>query len=266
MSARLVFLKLGGSLITVKDRPHTPRLEVLERLASEIAEAVSEDSELRILLGHGSGSFGHFPASRYHTRQGVHSPVEWQGFVEVWREAAGLKDLVMTALAGANLPAVALSPSGAVTASDGSIITWNLRPIQSALANKLLPVIHGDVVFDEARGGTILSTEDQFTYLAPQLHPASLLLAGIEPGVWRDYPLNTSLVDEITPATLAGTEAGLKGSAATDVTGGMLDKVSQLVALTGRLKGLNACIFSGEVHGNVRRALLGEDLGTVIHA
>ena len=34
-----VFLKLGGSLITDKTRPHTPRLEVLRRLAGEVAAA-----------------------------------------------------------------------------------------------------------------------------------------------------------------------------------------------------------------------------------
>ncbi len=266
MSAKLVFLKLGGSLITIKDCPHTPRPEVLERLASEIGVALSQDSELRVLLGHGSGSFGHVPANRYHTRQGVHSPAEWQGFAEVWREAAGLNDLMMSALAGAKLPAVAFSPSSAVTATDGAIVTWNLKPIQAALANNLLPVIHGDVVFDEVRGGTILSTEDLFTYLVPQLHPARLLFAGIEPGVWRDYPHNTDLVAEITPGSFADIETRLKGSASTDVTGGMLDKVGQLITATRKVKGLRACIFSGKDAGNVRRALLGDELGTVIHA
>ncbi len=47
MSARLVFLKLGGSLITVKDRPHTPRLDVLERLAQEIAGARAQNQNLQ---------------------------------------------------------------------------------------------------------------------------------------------------------------------------------------------------------------------------
>jgi isopentenyl phosphate kinase len=31
--AALYFLKLGGSLITDKDQPHTPRLDVIRRLA-----------------------------------------------------------------------------------------------------------------------------------------------------------------------------------------------------------------------------------------
>jgi isopentenyl phosphate kinase len=59
MSSKMVFLKLGGSLITVKSQPHTPRLEALERLGQEIAQARLHNPNLQILLGHGSGSFGH---------------------------------------------------------------------------------------------------------------------------------------------------------------------------------------------------------------
>ena len=35
----ILLLKLGGSLITEKARPETPRLEVIARLAREIAAA-----------------------------------------------------------------------------------------------------------------------------------------------------------------------------------------------------------------------------------
>jgi len=83
----LQFLKLGGSLITEKDRPHTARLQVIRRLASEIARARRDDPALRLVLGHGSGSFGHVPAQKYGTRGGVRTPEEWGGFVQVWREA-----------------------------------------------------------------------------------------------------------------------------------------------------------------------------------
>lgn len=266
MSTRLVFLKLGGSLITVKDQPHTPRLEVLERLSIEIATARTQDPELRILLGHGSGSFGHFPANQYHTRQGVSTPEEWLGFVEVWQQAHELNQLVLQALQNAHLPILTLPPSASVTAKDGRVVTWNLAPLVSSLDHGLLPVIFGDVVLDQTRGGTILSTEDLFTYLAPQLCPSMLLLAGIEQGVWQDYPANTRLLAEITPDNFPGIEKGLKGSAAMDVTGGMLDKVQQNLVLVRKVPGLNACIFSGEEPGNVRRSLLGEQLGTLIHS
>jgi isopentenyl phosphate kinase len=266
MNPDLVFLKLGGSLITVKDQPHTLRPEVLERLVNEIAEARSGYPNLQVLLGHGSGSYGHIPARQYHTRDGVISDEEWRGFIEVWRQAAELNHLVMDALAKAGLPAFAFPPSAAVTSRQGKAISWNLEPLQSALQNQLIPVIFGDVVFDRALGGTILSTEDLFVYLVPRLKPDRLLFAGLEPGVWRDFPANQHLLPEIMPASFAQVEAGLMGSAAPDVTGGMLDKVQQVLSMVSAVPGLKATIFSGETPGNVRRSLLGEELGTVLHS
>ncbi len=212
MNRKLIFIKLGGSLITVKDQPHTPRLDVLDRLAQEIAIARNADPGLQILLGHGSGSYGHVPASQFHTRLGVKTPQEWYGFVEVWRQAAELNHLVMDAMGKAGLPALAFPPSAAVTACEGRVVAWNLEPLQGALMNGLMPVVNGDVVFDQALGGTILSTENLFAHLVSRLHPNRLLFAGMEPGVWRDYPANTHLLPEITPSSFLQVEMGLQGS------------------------------------------------------
>jgi isopentenyl phosphate kinase len=184
----LTFLKLGGSLITDKNTPRTARKEVIARLADEIAAAQQADLDLRLVLGHGSGSFGHVPAKNYDTRQGVDSPEGWAGFAEVWYEAATLNHLVMDILHAAGLPGVSFPASGGVTARDGRVAVWNLTPLTAALENGLLPVVYGDVVFDTIRGGTILSTEDIFIHLARQLHSERILLAGIDDGVYADYP------------------------------------------------------------------------------
>ena len=266
MSGRLVFLKLGGSLITVKDQPRTSRPDVLERLASEIAEARSQDPHLRLLLGHGSGSYGHVPASQYNTRQGVSTPADWQGFMDVWRQAAELNHLVMQALTKAGLPALVFPPSATVTARTGKVESWNLKPLHTALSHQLIPMVYGDAVFDTKLGGTILSTEELFSYLATQLKPHQLLFAGLEPGVWADYPSNTTPLAEITPSSFPQIASSLTGSAATDVTGGMLAKVRQVLSLLGEQPGLSAAIFSGETPGNVRQALLGMSPGTLLHA
>ena len=68
--AEVVFLKLGGSLITDKERYQTPRPAVIERAAAEIAAALAARPDLRLLLGHGSGSFGHFEAAKYGVPRG----------------------------------------------------------------------------------------------------------------------------------------------------------------------------------------------------
>ena len=264
--SQLVFLKLGGSLITDKSRPRSARLEVINRLATEIASACAQKPSLRMIVGNGAGSFGHVPAQRYGTRQGVHSPDEWRGFAEVWHEAAALNRIVVEALHSAGLPAVAFPPSACVVARDGQVANWDLAPIRSALHAGLLPVVHGDVIFDTKRGGTILSTEDLFEHLARQLSPGRILLAGLEEGVWADFPACTRLLDEITPESLPQVAPALGGSTATDVTGGMASKVQQSLALAQALPGLEILIFSGEKHAQVEKALLGERVGTLLRA
>jgi len=265
-SQPVIFLKLGGSLITDKNSPHTPRLDVIQRLAGEILTARRENSALRLLLGHGSGSFGHVPARKYGTRQGVRSAQEWQGFVEVWREALMLNRIVVDALGQAGLPAISLPPSASALAHDGQVEAWNLAPLRHALEANLLPVVFGDVAFDSQRGGTILSTEDLFSHLAYQLQPRRILLAGIEAGVWADFPQCTHLVNEITPASWSQHSASISGSIAPDVTGGMASKVSQSLELAEHIPGLEVLIFSGETPGAIEQALKGIKSGTRIWA
>lgn len=260
----LIFLKFGGSLITDKQCPLVPRLEVLERLSGEIAQALRVHPEIRLVLGNGAGSFGHVSAKKYGTRQGVHTPQEWRGFAEVWREAAALNTLVTDALHAAGLPAIAIHPSAAVTAADGKVLSWDLAPIQAALQANLIPVIHGDVIFDTRRGGTILSTEDLFDHLAVHLRPGRILLAGLEQGVWADYPACTTLIPTITSENIQSYLPALGGSNATDVTGGMASKVLQSLELVREILDLRVLIFSGETPGVVERALAGASPGTSI--
>jgi isopentenyl phosphate kinase len=264
-SMQLVFLKLGGSLITDKTRPFTPRLEKLDSLASEIASVLLKNPDLQLVLGHGSGSFGHAAAHRYATRQGVSTPEDWRGFAEVWYQASSLNRLVVEALRRAGLPAVTFSPFASVTAHDGKVFTWDHYPIQEALSNGLLPVIHGDVVIDKIRGGTILSTEDLFAHLALDLHPDTILLAGMETGVWSDFPSRDKLLGEITPGDVSELSPLLGPANGTDVTGGMYSKVTGMLAIVEEIPDLEIWIFSGERPGNLQRAFLGQNPGTRLH-
>jgi isopentenyl phosphate kinase len=260
----LQFLKLGGSLITDKSKPHTLREDVLDRLVGEIAQVYNQYPQQRLVLGHGSGSFAHVPAKQYRTRQGVYTHRQWHGFAEVWREAALLNRLVMEALYAASLPAIAFPPSSSITAEDGNLLRWDLAPLQAALAAGLLPVVYGDVIFDRVRGGTIFSTEDLFAYLAEQLHPTRILLAGIEPGVWAGYPERDKIIPFLAPENISEIDARLKGAAATDVTGGMASKVHQSLELVRRNPNLQVLIFSGSEPGTVKANLTGGRTGTVI--
>lgn len=257
-------LKLGGSLITDKSQAHTARFEVITRLAREIAKSKKNYPEIKLVLGHGSGSFGHIPGHKYATRQGVKSKEQWYGFVEVWREAARLNHIVADALASENLPIIVFSPLASVTSANGRVLKWDLYPLQSALRRGLIPVIYGDVVFDTHRGGTILSTEDLFDYLIRQLNPQRVLLAGLEPGVWQDFPVCKRLITEITSQDFEQSAKNIFGSSSTDVTGGMLSKVNQSIHWVQNQPNLEIFIFSAKEKGTLERVLSGEHAGTRI--
>lgn len=260
----VTLLKLGGSLITEKDRPYTPRLETLSRLAIEIANALQVNPHLQLILGHGAGSFAHVSADQHKTRQGVRTTAQWRGFSDVWWDAARLNHIVVKTLREAALSAISLPASASALAKGGDVFSWDLQPLKMALQAGLLPVIYGDVVFDILRGGTILSTEDLFMHLARQLLPDRLLLAGIEPGVWGDFPHKTSILSQITSENLPELADSLGGSNATDVTGGMRKKVEQSLELSQENPELEIMIFSGDDPGTLQEVLSGAHAGTII--
>lgn len=253
----LVFLKFGGSLITDKAAPYTPHVDHIRRLADEVREARERDPDLRLLLGHGSGSFGHYAAAPLGTRQGVHTPEQWRGYAEVAAAAARLNRLVTDALLEAGVPVLSLQPSASARCHNGVLIHLEIGPVQEALAHGLIPLIYGDVALDTVRGGTIISTEDIFVYLTGVLAPQRVLLVGRAPGVLDD---EGAVVPFISPSTFATIRPLLSSSYGVDVTGGMVEKVSRMIGLVEGRPDVTVHILSGLEPGLVCRALLEPDL------
>jgi len=253
----LTFLKLGGSLITDKSATETALTDVINRLAAEVRTALDANPALRLVLGHGSGSFGHTAAATYGTRRGVSTPEEWRGFAEVSVVAARLNTIVLEAFHATGVPVFRVQPSASAVCRGGQIIRMELAPVEQALQHGLVPLVYGDVAVDEVQGGTIVSTEDVFDALARALSPARILLAGQYEGV---LDAQGNLVPRITPATLSEYHDALGGSAQTDVTGGMAAKVESMLALCQTVPGLKVVIFDGRQPGVIARALSGEGI------
>ena len=267
----LLFLKLGGSLITDKTREETALPEAIRRLAEEVAEALAARPALRLVLGHGSGSFGHVAGERYGTRRGVRDAADWRGFAATAAAAQRLDGLVTAAFWQAGVPVWSIQPSATARCRDGELVALDWRPMAEALQRGLVPLVYGDVALDEVRGGTIISTEEIFAWLARRLKPHRLVLVGAVPGVMRsdtDQAGEAQVVAEITPQQLVGLEAILGGSHGTDVTGGMLAKVRTMCALLEELPDLQVRLISGQVAGLLTRVLCDASLevGTVIRS
>ena len=266
MTSDLVFLKLGGSLITNKSRPNTALPGRISDLAKTIKQITEKYPSKQIILGHGSGSFGHNAANKYATQDGVGTHAEWIGFLEVWKAALALHRIIISKFIEENLPVMSFPPSSMITTEDKHITKWNLEPITSSLINGFIPVIYGDVVFDKTMGGTIISTEDLFVYLAESLKPKSILIAGLEEGVFSDYPACHSVIPKLSPGNILEYYETLNSSSNVDVTGGMRSKVLLMLNLIKNDPALKIHIFSGKDPNNIIRIFNGEHIGTLISA
>ncbi len=251
----IIFLKLGGSLITDKAGIEAARDDVILRIANGIAQARKKQPDTPLVIGHGGGSFGHVVAARYNTRAGVSTPEEWLGFAEVHAAMSRLNQIVVETLLGAGVPVVTFPPAVLGYAGNGRVTSMPVDNIRRALAAGLVPVLHGDVAFDSELGGTIISTEEVMVGLMAQLPIKRVLLAGEVAGV---LDASGQLVDTITPQNFSQIAPVLGGSRGTDVTGGMASKVAEMVALVEKYPGLTVQILSGLVNGRIQKALIGE--------
>jgi isopentenyl phosphate kinase len=258
--SELVFVKLGGSVITDKTQPEVARPDVIERLAREIGSARALRPGLRLVLGHGSGSFGHVAANRYKTHTGVYTTEDWQGFAQVAAVAARLNRIVADLFLAAGVPVWSLQPSASARCRGGELVALETGPVERALARELVPLVFGDVALDDLQGGTIVSTEQIFAFLARRLHPRRVILASVVDGVFDQDPLREPTarqVPEISSRNWDEVRSVLGGSHATDVTGGMLAKVEEMVELVRDVPGLVVQILSGERIDALKTALLG---------
>ncbi len=264
----MIFLKLGGSVITDKTHESAAHEDVIRRLAREVKEAqASVHPTPGLVLGHGSGSFGHFAAHKY----GYAQPGNWSAYAETGASAGRLNRLVTDIFLAQGVPVVSFQPSASALCRDGELIRLAYEPIAAALANGLVPLVYGDVSFDETRGRTIISTEMIFAYLASFLHPSHIVLAGVVEGVFTADPLrdpSAQLIREITPHNIAKIESQLRGSHGVDVTGGMLTKVKTMLRIVERDPVITARLLTASREGVVRRAVQDPGIaeGTLIHA
>lgn len=266
----LVFLKLGGSLITDKGSPQTARERIISRVAQEISEALGHAPDLKLLLGHGSGSFAHAPASKYGVHEGLLESDDWWGYAETAVVAARLDRIVADLLLAQGIPVLPIQPSASARCDDGQLVHLEVAPVKEALNGGLVPMVYGDVSFDRVRGTAIISTEQIFAYLSLHLAPRRIILAGRVEGVFTGDPLiepAARLLKKISASKFAEVENMLTGSHGIDVTGGMLAKVRTMSHLIEAQPAITVRFISGEQEGLIRKVLLDRHLeeGTLLH-
>lgn len=262
-SSELVLVKLGGSLLTDKRAVDAPRHEVISRLAGEIAAARPAMAG-GLIVGHGSGSFGHVAAAAAGLQEGLRPasgpPRPLAGVSRTQERAGALHRIVVTALAAAGLAPFSLPPSASLVARAGRPARYGLGPLYVALDTGLLPVVYGDVVMDSAWGASICSTERVLLALVSRLRRRGyrirrMLWLGETAGV---YDADGALIPHIHPGQLHRMQKMIDAPAGTDVTGGMLHRLQATCALARR--GIESWIADGLRPGILASGLRGEEI------
>ena len=261
----IILIKLGGSLITDKSRPMTPRPDVIRRLGAEIKSALSKKKNVQIILSHGSGSFGHIPAKKYGTADGFKNQRGRLGACITNDIAAKLNRIVIQELISAGLPVAFIPPSSIFIAENGKPIKIFIDPVLALLDKGIIPVLYGDVIWDTKNGSSIFSGETCLKIISSELISRNWKITydiqlGIEKGVLDE---NGKIIPLITSEKFNKLHPGISGSANQDVTGGMLHKVKE--GLEMAKYGIKTLIIGGKHKNYLHQALLGRSVpGTLI--
>jgi isopentenyl phosphate kinase len=261
MARPIVFLKLGGSLITDKTRPGVARHAVIRRLARELAEAQDNPRGPRLLVGHGSGSYGHPAAADGGLRPGADARRRLDAISRTQHRAAELHRLVVAALVAAGARPFSFAASSFLTAANGRVKGRFFEPIFDALDRGFLPIVYGDVVLDVSRGAVIVSTEELFLLLAGEAARRKRTVAragwlGETDGV-RDGDGRT--IGRLSAAEAARTARRVSGASGLDVTGGMALRLRTAATLAAG--GTMSMIVDGRKAMAIARVVAGRASG-----
>jgi isopentenyl phosphate kinase len=249
----MIVLKLGGSVVTDKDRAETLDGEALDRSADAVAAALETPSESLsegLVVVHGGGSFGHHNASDHgvSTTAGSHDPTAVN---DIHGAMKTLNAFVCSRLLERDVPAVPVHPFSAGHRDEAGELHLSTGQVATLLEEGFVPVLHGDVISHAGEGVTIVSGDELVVELATALEADRIGLCSTVPGV---LDADDAVIDHID--SYETVEDVLGESESTDVTGGMAAKVRALLELEA-----NASIFGlGELGG----FLAGEDSGTTI--
>ncbi len=260
----LCLVKIGGSVITDTHRANTPRIAEMRRLAKELKAASAKKS---IIVGHGSGSFGHVVAHRYRTNEGLVNRQSLKGAALTRHSAAQLSQIFIEQLLKLGVNAFHFAPSAGAVASNGRIVSWDVEPIRNALKSGFMPVVNGDVVIDTKKGFCIASTEEGLRYMAAKLKPSMVIVGSDTDGAFTADPnteKNARLIRLVTRKNIGRVRSYVGGSRKVDVTGGMRTKLEYVYEIA-RNTGATCMIINANVPGRLQDAISGKRVvGTIV--
>lgn len=254
----LVYIKIGGSFITFKEKPFSINYVALENLVKILYRVVDYT---RLVLGNGGGSFAHYVVDRYRDSD----PCKLIALCQ--NATRKLNHFITSYLVEHGLNAVSVQTSSILIKTDSGYALFP-EPVVEALRLSLIPVVYGECIYSREKGYEVVSTERVFEMLSEYIKPKRIVLLTDVDGVYTCDPRRcseASLIKIINNDNYMDILEKLKEISGRDATGSIYGKILSMTGLSRRL-GVKIYIVSGFNVSDVVKAVSGEDIdrGTII--
>ena len=240
-------MKLGGSIITNKEKPLTPNRNLIKKIATSLKN-VNEP----LVIVHGGGSFGHYWSVKYdmHTKPQRH---EAKGVSAVKSSMVELNSIVLESFLESGLNPYCLPPGDFMT-GDKPLIK-KVKEIPKIAKTGLIPISYGDAMWFGKNKFYILSGDRIMGILSKLLHPRLAIFVTNVDGVYSDMK-SKRLLNEITK------EKPITSKVSMDVTGGMSRKIKEAFNISKN--GTDVFFVNGNTPKRITNAVNGKSFeGTI---
>ena len=227
----VVLLKLGGGLLTDKEKPLSIREDIVKSVIHQIINA-----NVKIILIHGGGSFGHPLAKKYQILNGLNTSIPNQliGLTETHQVMVQFNSYLINLFLDRKYPALSIQPSSIFIKDSGNTINITLDVVETMLDLDILPVLYGDIIFDKKGSFSIISGDQIMFKLCERLkkYNVSKVIFAIESdGIFINTQdsqrKNIKLLSEIPSSELDTLDLADLGEKI-DVTGGIKGKINSI--------------------------------------
>ena len=208
----MILIKLGGSIITNKEKPLSAKRKIIDNLAKNLKK-IDES----IIIVHGGGSYGHYWSVKYdmHTKE---KKYDLRGVAIVKNSMIELNKIVLDLLLKNKLNPYCLPPTDFM--SGNKPILKKIQEIKKIAESGLIPVTYGDALWFGQKKTYILSGDKIMTHLAKILKPRLCIFVLNEDGLYSDLK-SKKLIYELKNERPSISDNKM------DVTGGMTRKVEE---------------------------------------
>ncbi|TFG29734.1 MAG: type 2 isopentenyl-diphosphate Delta-isomerase [Promethearchaeota archaeon] len=166
-SNKIILLKLGGSLLTDKNKPFSIREGIIKNAIKQII-----DAKVKIILIHGGGSFGHPVAKKFNISAGLNPKIPDQilGLAETHQSMNKLNSYIVNLFLEQKYPTLSLQTSSIFVKNINKISTYSIDIIEAALDLNILPILYGDIILDKQGSFSIISGDKIILELCANLN------------------------------------------------------------------------------------------------